>query len=706
MVDQRAIRAGEPYPLGATPDGGGANFALFSENAEAVELCLFDGNSLAGEERRIPVRERTDGVWHCYIPGIGPGQLYGYRVHGPYDPENGHRFNPNKLLLDPYARETAGTLDWSYPHLGYKPWSKKKDLSFDDRDNAAGVPKSRIPDGKFDWGEDRPPRTPWQDTVIYELHVKGFTRQHPDVPEEIRGTYAGLATDAAINHLTDLGVTAVELLPVHGFVQDARLVKQDLANYWGYNSLSFFAPEMRYSATGTIDEFKSMVKRLHAAGLEVILDVVYNHTAEGNHLGPTLSFKGLDNAAYYRLMPEDRRYYKDFSGTGNTLDLTHPRVLQLVMDSLRYWVEEMHVDGFRFDLASALAREHDGFDPRGGFLDAIRQDPTLSRVKLIAEPWDVGAGGYQVGGFPSGWSEWNGKYRDAVRAYWKGEPGLVGELASRITGSSDIYEPSGRRPTASVNFITAHDGFTLQDLVSYNDKHNEANGENNRDGENHNHSHNHGAEGPTDDPEVRSLRARQKRNLLTTLLLSQGVPMLLSGDELGNSQGGNNNAYCQDNDISWIDWELIPEEEDFLVFVRSLLRLRREHPVFRQAWFLRGRDVDGEPGIKDVVWLTAEGNEVGDGQWHDVENRFLGVQLSGVRGEAERDDFLLLFNAHHEEEVCTLPRLLPDARWEVVIDTGRPADAASGVFKPGDEYRLADRSVAVFSNIRRAEDEG
>ncbi|MEW6638838.1 MAG: glycogen debranching protein GlgX, partial [Actinomycetota bacterium] len=507
-----------------------------------------------------------------------------------YDPQNGHRFNPNKLLLDPYAKATVGPLDWSYPHFGYR--LGEDDTVFDERDNAAGMPKCRVVDTAFTWGDDRPPRTPWHDTIIYEVHVKGFTRLHPEVPPELRGTYSGLASAPAIEHLKRLGVTAVELMPVHLFVDDKHLVDRGLKNYWGYNSIGFFAPDMRYSATGSVREFKTMVKRLHSAGLEVILDVVYNHTAEGNHLGPTLSFRGIDNAAYYRLT-DDRRYYMDYTGTGNTLNMMHPRVLQLIMDSLRYWILEMHVDGFRFDLASALARELHDVDKLSAFFDIIRQDPVISQVKLIAEPWDVGEGGYQVGNFPVGWTEWNGKYRDSVRAYWKGEGGLVDELAYRLTGSSDLYERDGRRPTASINFVTAHDGFTLQDLVSYNEKHNEANGEGNNDGESHNLSWNHGVEGPTGDIKVRRLRARQKRNFMATLLLSQGVPMILYGDETGRTQNGNNNAYCQDNETSWMTWDLSGADRNFFEFVRRMVRLRRDHPVFRRRRFFQGRQLRG-----------------------------------------------------------------------------------------------------------------
>jgi isoamylase len=702
---------GEPYPLGATWDGEGINFALFSENAEKVELCLFDPSGKE-EVERIEIREHTDQIWHCYLPYGRLGQLYGYRVYGPYDPANGHRFNPNKLLLDPYAKATVGPLDWNYPHFGYTLGDEGEDFAFDERDNAAGMPKCRVVDTAFTWGDDRPPRVPWHETVIYETHVKGFTKQHPDVPEALRGTYAGLASPPAIEHLKRLGVTSVELMPIHHFVDDKHLIDKGLDNYWGYNSIGFFAPDMRYSATGSISEFKTMVKRLHSAGLEVILDVVYNHTAEGNHLGPTLSFRGIDNAAYYRLVPDDRRFYMDFTGTGNTLNMMHPRVLQLIMDSLRYWILEMHVDGFRFDLASALARELYEVDQLSSFFSIIRQDPVISQTKLIAEPWDVGEGGYQVGNFPIGWTEWNGKYRDSVRAYWKGDGGLVDELAYRLTGSSDLYESGGRRPYASINFVTAHDGFTLHDLVSYNEKHNEANGEDNNDGESHNTSWNHGAEGPTEDREIRRLRARQKRNIMATLLLSQGVPMILSGDEMGRTQGGNNNAYCQDNEISWLDWNLTRPDRNFLAFARRMIRLRKEHPVFRRRRFFQGQDLRG---VKDIIWLTPEGREMTDEEWNNSFARSLGLQMAGTsddrydaQGHPEvDDDFLLLFNAHDEEIPFTLPTDdLEEARWEALVDTNHAAGLRSnGFFKPGDAYPLAPRSMSVLRISRRTPDD-
>ena len=701
---------GQPYPLGATWDGQGVNFALFSENAEGVELCLFDPSG-EQEVERIELRERTDRIWHCYLPYCRLGQLYGYRVHGPYDPKNGHRFNPNKLLLDPYAKATAGSLDWDFPNFGYTLGAEREDLAFDGRDNAAGMPRCRVVDTAFTWDDDRPPRTPWEETVIYELHVKGFTRRHSDVPEELRGTYAGLASAPAIEHLKRLGVSAVELMPVHSFVDDRHLVARGLKNYWGYNSIGFFAPDMRYSATGSIGEFKTMVKRLHSAGLEVILDVVYNHTAEGNHLGPTLSFRGIDNAAYYRLVPDDPRHYMDFTGTGNTLNMMHPRVLQLMMDSLRYWILEMHVDGFRFDLASALARQLYEVDQLSSFFTIIHQDPVISQAKLIAEPWDVGEGGYQVGNFPIGWAEWNGKYRGVVRAYWKGEGGLVDELAYRLTGSSDLYERGGRRPYASINFVTAHDGFTLRDLVSYDEKHNEANGEDNGDGENHNLSHNYGVEGPTDDLEIRRIRARQRRNIMATLLLSQGVPMILSGDEMGRTQEGNNNAYCQDNEISWLDWELSILDRNFLAFVRRMIRLRKEHPVFRRRRFFQGRELRGA-GAKDIIWLTPAGCEMTDEEWNSSFARSLGLQMSGLlEGEfdaqgrpEEDDDFLLLLNADQDEIIFELPTFPEEARWEVFMDTAYSAGLKTdSFFKPGGTYTLKPRSMVVLVNARRRE---
>ncbi len=699
-----AVWPGKPFPQGATWDGEGVNFALFSEHATGVELCLFDDRGRR-ELQRIPLREQTDQVWHCYLPEARPGQLYGYRVHGPYQPQQGHRFNPNKLLLDPYAKAIVGTLAWSDAHFGYRIGSQRADLSQDRRNNAVGTPKCQVIDPAFSWGEDRNPRTPWHETVIYETHVRGFTKLHPQVPQQYRGTYAGLSTTPVIEYLQRLGVTAVELMPVHWFLNDRHLVEKGLRNYWGYNSIGYFAPHQDYSSSMQADrEFKTMVKALHSAGIEVILDVVYNHTAEGSHLGPTLSFRGIDNTAYYRLLHDDPRYYMDYTGCGNTLNMLHPRVLQMIMDSLRYWITEMHVDGFRFDLAAALARELHEVDRLGAFFDIIHQDPVISQVKLIAEPWDLGEGGYQVGRFPIGWTEWNGKYRDAIRDYWKGEGGLIGELAYRVAGSSDLYEQGGRRPYASVNFVTAHDGFTLRDLVSYNDKHNEANKDDNRDGENHNRSWNCGAEGPTDDPEIRALRLRQSRNLLASLLLSQGVPMLLAGDEVGRTQQGNNNAYCQDNELAWQSWEIGEEDGQLLEFVCSLIRLRQEHPVFRRQKFFQNRAIRGE-NVRDIVWLDPAGTQMSDEQWQDGFARSLGVFLSG-RGLDERDergrtivdnDFLVLINAHHETVEFKLPAQPEDAKWVLRVDTTNATfEADERTFAPGDSYALQGRALALF----------
>ena len=698
-----AVWPGAPFPRGATWDGEGVNFALFSEYATRVELCLFDRTGRR-EVQRIELREQTDLIWHCYLPDARPGLLYGYRVHGPYDPARGHRFNPNKLLLEPYAKDIVGQLRWSDAHFGYRIGHRNQDLSFDRRDNAAGMPKCRVIDPAFTWGDDRAPLIAWPDMVVYELHVRGFTRSHPEIPPRLRGTYAGLATAPAIDHLKRLGVTSVELMPVHSFVDDRHLVERGLSNYWGYNSIGFFAPDHRYSSTGLASEFKTMVKTFHSNGIEVILDVVYNHTAEGSHLGPTLSFRGIDNATYYRLVGDDRRYYMDYTGCGNTLNLQQPRVLQLIMDSLRYWVLEMHVDGFRFDLASALARELHEVDRLGAFFDILLQDPVLSQVKLIAEPWDLGEGGYQVGNFPAGWGEWNDRYRDTMRAHWKGDGGLIGDFARRLTGSSDFYEHSGRKPYASVNFITAHDGFTLHDLVSYNGKHNEANGEDNRDGTDNNNSWNCGVEGPTDDPDIIALRARQKRNLLATLMLSQGVPMLVAGDEMGRTQQGSNNAYCQDNEMSWVNWKLSRDDREFLAFAQRVIALRREHPVFRRRHFFQGRALRGS-GSKDMHWLKPDGSEMTDREWAHDFARCLGVYLSGEemderdrRGRPVRDDnFLLLFNSHHEPIAFRLPVLGHDGQWQSLLDT----DLAEGLepdgwFNGGDDYPVEGRSLALL----------
>jgi isoamylase len=700
---QPIVWPGRPYPLGSLWDGEGVNFALYSEHAEKVELCLFD-DSGKRETFRVPLAEQTDMVWHCYLPEARPGQLYGYRVYGPYAPEQGHRFNHHKLLLDPYGKQIEGQIRWNDSHFGYRVGHKQEDLSFDRRDDAPGMPKNRVADSAFTWGTDTSPRIPWHETLIYELHVKGFTMCHPDVPSQLRGTYAGLATAPVIEYFKRLGITSIELMPVHAFIDDRQLVERGLRNYWGYNSIGFFAPEPRYFATNSIREFKTMVKTLHSAGLEVILDVVYNHTAEGNHLGPTLSLKGIDNVSYYRLVPDNPRYYMDYTGTGNTLNMRHPRVLQLIMDSLRYWVLEMHVDGFRFDLAATLARELHEVDRLGAFLDIIHQDPVLSQVKLIAEPWDLGEGGYQVGNFPVGWAEWNDRYRDTLRAYWKGDEGLVGDLAYRITGSSDLYAHSGRRPYASINFVTAHDGFTLQDLVSYNEKHNEANGENNQDGNNNNLSWNCGAEGSTDDPNILALRAKQKRNLLATLLLSQGVPMIYGGDPIAHTQMGNNNAYCQDNPISWLNWNLQPAHRDLLSFVQRMIHLRKRHPVFRRRRFFQGRPIKGA-NVKDILWLHPNGNEMSEEEWHAPSVRCLGMYLSG-QGLDETDEqgrkvsdqnFLVLFNANHEDVEFSLPAYRPNARWFVWMDTSRESGLLpTDTHDAGKGYSLQARSMALL----------
>ena len=701
-----------PYPLGATWDGEGVNFALFSEHAQRVELCLFDAPDSKRETMRVLLPETTNQIWHGYVPDARPGQLYGYRVHGAYDPKAGHRFNPQKVLLDPYAKAIGRRLLWNDALFGYKIGDQADDLSFDKRDDAAFAPLGVVADPAFDWGEDRPPTHRWRETIIYETHVKGFTKNHPGVPPKLRGTYAGLASEASIAHLTKLGVTAVELMPVHHFVQDRQLIERKLANYWGYNTLGFFAPDSRYAAAdsplGAVTEFKEMVKALHRAGIEVILDVVYNHTAEGNHLGPTLSFRGIDNYAYYRLMPNDLRYCKDYTGCGNTLDMTTPKVIQLIMDSLRYWVSEMHVDGFRFDLAAALAREFHEVDRLGAFFDVIHQDPIISQVKLIAEPWDLGEGGYQVGNFPVGWTEWNGKYRDAARRFWKGDQGTLSEFATRLCGSSDLYGTSGRRPSASINFITAHDGFTLHDLVSYDHKHNEANGEENRDGTNDNHSWNHGAEGPTDDAAILDLRERQKRNLLATLLFSQGVPMLCGGDEIGRTQRGNNNAYCQDNEISWYDWRLDDRKRALLDFTSRLIEFRRKHPNLRRHKFFQGRPIRGSE-VKDVMWLRADGAEMTDEEWGAGWHRALGLLLNGdaleIRDEKGRRvtdaTLLVLLNGHHEPIAFTLPACVLEARWVMVFDTNRPD------VKPDQEtvecqkpLTLEGRSLALLRLLR------
>ncbi len=700
---------GRPYPLGATWDGEGANFALFSENATAVELCLFDGPDSDKESHRIRVEERTDQVWHVYIPGLWPGQHYGYRVHGPYAPHEGHRFNPHKLLIDPYAKSIAGTVEWSDAMFGYRIGDPKTDLSFDTRNNAGNIPKCVLVDQAFTWGSDHLLKTPWDKTVIYEMHVKSFTARHPEVPEQMRGTYAGLTTPAAIDYLLGLGVTAIELLPIQHFVRDKHLADQGLTNYWGYNTIGFFSPDIRYATSPVrgrhVREFKTMVKTLHSAGIEVILDVVYNHTAEGNQFGPTLCFRGIDNASYYRLADADKRYYIDYTGCGNTLNVTHPRTLQLIMDSLRYWVTEMHVDGFRFDLASALARELHAVDRLSAFFDILHQDPILSQVKLIAEPWDLGEGGYQVGNFPVGWAEWNGKYRDTIRRYVKGDGGQVAEMAYRLTGSSDLYSMSGRRPFASVNFITAHDGFTLRDLVSYNDKHNEANKEQNKDGTDDNASWNCGVEGPTQDAAINQLRGQQQRNFLTLLFLSQGVPMLCGGDEFGRTQQGNNNAYCQDNDISWFDWNLDRSQRLLLDFTRKLIAFREQHPVLRRRRFFQGRHIRGSE-VKDISWFKPDGKEMSDDDWNAGFTKSLSLRLAGdaiaetdEKGRAIVDDTLLiLLNAHHAPLAFTLPAHKRGVRWQPILDTSITADNEKPVLmlKGGEQYELESRSIAIL----------
>jgi isoamylase len=699
------IRPGAPYPLGSTWDGAGVNFALFSENATGVELCLFEGDRGHTEQARIPMMEQTDLVWHVYVPGLRPGQRYGYRVHGPYDPPAGHRFNPAKLLLDPYAKAFDGSVQWSDLIFGYTLGHPDGDLHRDDRDSAPAVPKSVVVATMEPARHGPQPLIPWDGNPIYELHVKGYTARHLGVPEPLRGTYAGLATRAVIEYLRRLGITSVELMPVHTFMSEGHLIERGLTNYWGYNSIGFLAPEVRYASSGRLGEqvleFRNTVKALHAAGIEVILDVVYNHTAEGNHLGPTLCFRGIDNASYYRLVPEDRWQYKDYTGCGNTLNVLHPRVLQLIMDSLRYWIVDMGVDGFRFDLASALARGLHEVDRLGAFFDIIHQDPVISQVKLIAEPWDVGEGGYQVGNFPPLWSEWNGKYRDTVRDYWRGADQTLVEFAYRFTGSSDLYEATGRRPFASVNFVTAHDGFTLRDLVSYDRKHNQANGEENRDGENDNRSWNCGVEGPTDDPAVLTLRARQQRNFLSTLLLSQGVPMILAGDEASRTQRGNNNAYCQDDEISWLDWEAVDEE--LREFVRQLVALRRDHPVFRRRRWFQGRAIHGT-GVNDIAWFTPDGQQMSEERWGEGFAKCLGVFLNGegigsfdAEGNPVVDSsFYVMFNADRER----IPFVLPDGPWGRVwtklVDTTRAIVEEEGPFEAGQSLVLESRSLVLM----------
>ena len=702
---------GYPYPLGATWMGNGVNFALFSEHATGVELCLFDDLEATEENIRIPVSEHTDQVWHEFLPDVRPSQLYGYRVSGPYDPERGLRFNSSKLLLDPYAKAIAGEVSWADEMFGYVIGDKKEDLAQDFRDDAWGVPKSVVIDTAFDWQGDRRPGIPLPDSVIYEVHVKGFSKLWNEVPEELRGTYAGLGSASAIDYFKKLGVTSVELLPVHAHIEDKSLIDRGLTNYWGYNTIGFFAPHAQYSSSGQMGEqvveFKSMVRSLHLAGIEVILDVVYNHTAEGNHLGPTLCFRGIDNSSYYRLLADNPRFYLDYTGTGNTLDTLHPRTLQMVMDSLRYWASEMHVDGFRFDLAPALARDGTGVNKFHAFFKVIRQDPILSQVKLIAEPWDVGDGGYQVGNFPAPFSEWNGKYRDTVRSFWKGDEGRIGEMGYRLTGSPDLYRHNGRRPYASINFVTAHDGFTLNDLVRYNEKHNEANGDGNKDGDSNNLSWNCGVEGPTDEPQINALRERQRRNFLTTLFLSQGVPMLTGGDERGRTQNGNNNAYCEDNEISWFDWTRDEKQNQFLEFTRRLIQFRKDHPVFRRPKFLKGRRIPGSE-IRDVMWFNPGGNLMSEEEWASPFVRCIGMLLSGdtidvlgFDGEPIRDDtFLLLMNAHYEP----IPFVLPgkeNLEWQLILDTTDPNGflAEPRKFASGDDVDLGGRACRLLQLV-------
>jgi glycogen operon protein len=703
MTRSYRVWPGSPYPQGATWDGEGVNFSLFSEHAEAVELCLFEDPDSPVESGKIWMTNRTDLIWHCYTPDVRPGQAYGYRVHGPYEPQRGMRFNPNKLLIDPYAKALSGQIRWDDALYGYRIGDEGADLSFDERDSAPFVPRSIVIDPAFTWGDDRPPGTPWNRTVIYETHVRGMTQLHPNVPPEIRGSYLGLAHDAVIEHLLSLGVTAVELLPIHQFVHDRALEERGLRNYWGYNSIAFFSPHVEYATsrgTQPVHEFKSMVKALHRAGIEVILDVVYNHTGEGNHLGPTLSLRGVDNAAFYRLGPDDARYYTDFTGTGNSMNMLHPRTIQLIMDSLRYWVNDMHVDGFRFDLAPVLARELWEVDRLSSFFDIMQQDPVLSQVKLIAEPWDVGPGGYQVGNFPVGWAEWNGEYRDCVRRYWREDPGQLPELAARLSGSSDLYEAGGRNTYASVNFVTAHDGYTLRDLVSYERKHNEANGEDNRDGADDNQSRNWGAEGETDDPAIRRIRAQMQRNLIATLVFSQGVRMVLGGDEIGRTQRGNNNAYCQDNEIGWYEWDLDGDDRELLGFTRDVLRIFREEPVLRRRSFFNGAPIAGRE--KDVTWVRLDGDEMTEGDWQDPENRVLGMLMPG-RATDETDargrpihgrTLLLLLNAGARSRSSTFPKQSRPGTWRELVNTARPRQQRT-IRRPA--VNLVAHSLALFA---------
>jgi glycogen operon protein len=698
--------------LGATFDGAGVNFSVFSEHATKVELCLFDNVDDTKETHRIPLPEHTDMVWHGHFPDVEPGQLYGFRVHGPYDPEKGHRFNHNKVVLDPYAKAIGRDVKWADELFGYQVRPGSDDLSFDERDSAPFCPLASVIDTAFTWGDDRPPRTPWHKTLIYECHVTGLTALHPDVPEEKRGTYAGMASEVVIDHLKSMNVTAVELLPVHYHLNDRHLLERGLTNYWGYNTLGYFAPHLSHASKASprksVQEFKSMVRSLHAAGIEVILDVVYNHTCEGNQMGPTLSWRGIDNAAYYRLVGDDKRYYMDFTGCGNTLGMTHPRVLQLIMDSLRYWVLEMHVDGFRFDLASTLARELHDVNRLGAFFDIIHQDPVISQVKLIAEPWDVGPGGYQVGNFPVLWTEWNGRYRDDMRRFWKGEGGTAGDFATRLSGSSDLYQDDGRRPYASINFITAHDGFCLQDLVSYDQKHNEANGEDNRDGSDDNLSWNCGAEGYTEDQGIVRLRERQKRNLFATLMFSEGVPMIFAGDDLSHTKNGNNNTYCHDNELTWLNWNLDDRKQSFLDFCRTCTRIWAEQPVLQRRKFFLGRPIRGT-GIKDISFFEPSGKDMSDQAWNDPNVKSIGVRLAGdminevdERGEPIKGDtLLLLLNAHWEEIPFTLPVTSGGDVWQTLVDTAEPDRPLPVKVRPErEQYPLYGRSLALLRTVR------
>jgi isoamylase len=705
LSDSKAskIREGSTAAQGAIWDGRGTNFTLFSTNATKVEVCLFDS---VGEREleRIALPEYTDEIWHGYLPEVGPGDVYGYRVHGPYEPQAGHRFNPNKLLLDPYARGHTGELKWAPECFGYTIGADGDDLTFDERDSAPFMPKCVVVDPNFDWrGQPRSRGVPWDRTIIYEAHVRGFTKLHPAVPMKQRGTFAGMGTQQVIDYVKSLGVTSVELLPIHTFVNDSHLLEHGLTNYWGYNSIGFFAPDPRYASEPEqcLREFKEMVARFHEAGLEIILDVVYNHTAEGNERGPTLSFKGIDNASYYRLLPEDKRYYINDTGTGNTLNMSHPAVIQMVTDSLRYWVNELHVDGFRFDLGTILAREPAGFDNQSGFLKACHQDPTLRSVKLIAEPWDVGPGGYQVGGFPPGWAEWNDRYRDEMRDFWKGA-GSASDVAKRLCASADVFNHLGRRPSSCVNFITAHDGFTLNDLVTYNDKHNEANGEDNKDGSNDNRSWNCGVEGPSDDPEINALRERQMRNLLSTLLLSQGTPMMLAGDEFGRTQMGNNNAYCQDNEISWFNWDLAEKGRNLIALVRKLTGLRHKYPILRRNRFLTGT-YDEELEVKDLAWINASGAEMRDEDWSDANMRCFGMLMdgrarpTGLRQRGTEATMLMVLNAHHDLVEFQLPVCQGGDTWTLVLDTNVALEPVPGIFTNGDKYGVTGRSLLLFA---------